>query len=41
MEGRNNGSCDVRVLSAASPKSRIPPGAIPRRVNFVLGGLAG
>ena len=41
MEGRNNGTCDARVLSTASPKSRIPPGAIPRRVNFVLGGLAG
>lgn len=30
-----------RYLSAASPKSRVPAGAIPKGVNFVLGGLAG
>ncbi|XP_003386705.1 PREDICTED: mitochondrial 2-oxoglutarate/malate carrier protein-like isoform X2 [Amphimedon queenslandica] len=32
---------DSRTISAASPKSRVPPGAIPRQVNFALGGLAG
>ena len=30
-----------RQLAALSPKSLIPPGAIPRGANFVLGGLAG
>lgn len=32
---------DGRKLAAASPKSKVPPGAIPRGANFVLGGLAG
>ena len=30
-----------RKLGAASPKSTVPPGAIPRRANFLLGGMAG
>ena len=34
-------SDDGRKLSASSPKSAVPPGSIPRGVNFVLGGLAG
>lgn len=31
----------ARKLAATSPKSHVPPGAIPRGANFVLGGLAG
>lgn len=30
-----------RDLVAKSPKSVVPHGAIPRAVNFVLGGMAG
>ena len=36
----NEGSAG-RKLAATSPKSQVPVGAIPRRANFVLGGLAG
>lgn len=36
----NEGSAG-RKLAATSPKSKVPPGAIPRKANFVLGGLAG
>ena len=31
-----------RIISACSAnKNRVPVGAIPRKANFVLGGLAG
>lgn len=30
-----------RRLAAATPSSLVPPGFIPRGVNFILGGLAG
>lgn len=30
-----------RKLAATSPKSQVPAGAIPRKANFMLGGLAG
>jgi solute carrier family 25 oxoglutarate transporter 11 len=40
MAAKEDGSAG-RKLSAASPKSSVPAGAIPRRANFVLGGLAG
>ncbi|CAI8008665.1 Mitochondrial 2-oxoglutarate/malate carrier protein [Geodia barretti] len=36
-----NDSSAGRKLTVASPKSNVPAGAIPRRANFVLGGLAG
>ena len=32
---------ESRKLAAASPKSKVPKGAIPRSVNFLLGGAAG
>ena len=32
---------EKRKLAATSPKSVVPPGAIPRGVNFILGGMAG
>ena len=34
-------SPDQQRVAAASPKSHVPPGAIPKSVNFLLGGMAG
>lgn len=40
MSGRREQE-DGRQLSVASTKTVVPPGAIPRAVNFALGGMAG